>query len=274
MAPQQREEMISVGGTRVHTRIGGRGDPLVVLHGAGGNPGWLRWQAALAEHYTVYAPTHPGFGLSDSADWMESVGDLARFYLWFLDEIGLARVHLLGSSLGGWVAAELAVMNPGVLDRLVLVAAAGLKPEVGEILDIFYYPLEQVVGFQFHDPSQAPEYEALYGQPPTDEQRDLQFRNREMAARLTWKPYMFNPRLPHFLPRVTTTTLIVWGRQDRIIPLACGEQYRRLLPNAELRVVEDCGHSPQLEKPSEFAGLVRDFLGAASTAGRPGEAVR
>ena len=65
--------MISVGGIGAHTLIGGQGDPLLVLHGAGGNRGWRRWIAALAEHYTVYAPTHPGFGLSDAADWMESV---------------------------------------------------------------------------------------------------------------------------------------------------------------------------------------------------------
>jgi pimeloyl-ACP methyl ester carboxylesterase len=81
-----------------------------------------------------------------------------------------------------------------------------------------------------------------------------------MAARLTWKPYMFNPRLPHFLPRVTAPTLVLWGREDGIVPLICGEQYRRLLPNATLRVLERCGHLPLIEKPDEFAGLVLDFL--------------
>ncbi len=263
MAAEYREEMISVGGIKVHTLIGGRGDALLALHGAGGNPGWRRWLAALAEHYTVYAPTHPGFGQSDSADWMESVRDLARYYLWFLDVLGLRRVNLLGSSMGGWTAAELAVMNPQVLDRLVLVDPAGLRPEEGEILDIFYYPLEQLQGFQFHNPGQVPEYEELYGQQPTPEQRDIQMRNREMAARLTWKPYMFNPRLPHFLPRITAPTLIVWGRQDQIIPLVCGEQYQRLLPNGVLRVIDGCGHSPQLEKPAEFVDLVLGFLGSA-----------
>ena len=261
MAADYREEMISVGGIRVHTLIGGRGDPVLVLHGAGGGQGWRRWLAALAERYTVYAPSHPGYGLSDSADWMESVRDLARFYLWFLDEVGLPRVRLIGSSMGGWTAAELAVMNPHVLERLVLVDPVGLKPEQGEILDIFYYPPEQLRGFLYHDPSQVPEWDELFGQPPTPEQQDLQIRNREMAARLTWKPYMFNPRLPHFLPRVTTPTLIVWGRQDQIVPLVCGEQYERLLPNARLRVLENCGHSPPIEKPDELVELVLDFLG-------------
>lgn len=267
MAIQPREELISVGGIKAHTLIGGQGDPLLVLHGAGGSLGWRRWIDRLAENFTVYAPSHPGYDKSDSADWMESVRDLARFYLWFLDVVGLDRVHLIGSSMGGWTAAELAVMNPHVLNRLVLVDPVGLKPEKGEILDIFFHSPEEVFANAYYNVEQAPEYAELYGQPPTAEQRDIQMRNREMAARLTWKPYMFNPRLPHFLPRVTVPTLIVWGRDDAIVPLECGEQYQRLLPNATLRVIDQCGHSPQIEKPDEFLGIVTEFLGVASPAG-------
>lgn len=259
---EYREEYIAVGGVKAHTLIGGRGEPLLVLHGAGGSQGWRRWIDRLAERFTVYVPSHPGYGLSDSADWMQTVGDLARYYLWFLDVVGLSQVRLVGHSMGGWIAAELAVMNPHVLRKLVLVAAVGLKPEQGEIIDIFYYSPEQLRPSLFYDPSQAPEYEELYGQPPTPEQLDLAMRNREMAARLTWKPYMYNPRLPHFLPRVATPTLIVWGREDRLVPAVCGEQYQRLLPNATLRVLDRCGHSPNIERPDEFVDLVGSFLGA------------
>lgn len=262
MAVEPREEMISVGGIRVHTLVGGEGPPLLVLHGAGGPNGWRRWHAALAERFTLYVPSHPGFGQSDSADWMESVRDVARYYLWFLDVVGLERAGVIGSSMGGWIAAELATMNPRAVDRLVLVAPAGLKPERGEILDIFYQPLDRLRDFTYHDPSQIPEWDQLFGQPPTAEQQDLQLRNREMAARLTWKPYMFDPRLPYFLPRVTNPTLIVWGKQDRIVPPVCGEQYARLLPNASLRLIDECGHSPPIEKPDEVVAIVRDFLGA------------
>ena len=262
MATAPREEMITVGGIEVHTIIGGQGDPVLVLHGAGGQRGWRRWMAAVAEGYTVYAPSHPGFGLSGSADWMETIGDLARFYLWFMDEVGLSRAHLLGHSIGGWTAAELAVMCPGAVDRLVLVAPTGLKPAQGEILDVFYYPPEELLRLTVHDPARVPEWAELYGAPPTPAQLDIATRNREMTARLTWKPYMFNPRLPHFLPRVKRPALVVWGRQDRIVPLACGEQYRRLLPDARLAVLDECGHLPPIEKPDEFAHLVREFLAA------------
>lgn len=270
MPVEPREEWITVGGTRVHTLIGGGGAPLLVLHGAGGNRGWRRWMAQVAEHFTIYAPTHPGFGMSDSADWMESIDDLARFYVWFLAEAGLSRVHLLGHSIGGWTAAELAVMNPQVIERLVLVAPAGLKPERGEILDIFYHSPAELLGLTAHDPSTVPEWSELFGTPPTPVELDIALRNRETTARLTWKPYMWSPRLAHFLPRVTAPALIVWGRQDRIVPLVCGEQYERLLPNARLAVLEACGHLPPLEKPADFAGLVLEFLGGHPVAGAAG----
>jgi pimeloyl-ACP methyl ester carboxylesterase len=263
---QPREELVSVGGIRAHTLIGGSGAPLLVLHGAGGPNGWRRWHAALAERFTVYVPSHPGYGLSDSADWMESPRDLARYYLWYLDTLGLERASIVGHSLGGYIAAELAAMNPRAVDRLVLVAPAGLKPEQGEILDIFYYPMDQLRDMLYHDPGQAPEWNELYGQPPTPQQQDLELRAREMSARLIWKPYAHNPRLPRFLPRVTNPSLIVWGREDRIIPVICGEQYERLLPNATLRVIEGCGHSPMIERPDDFVALLREFVSPTGSA--------
>jgi pimeloyl-ACP methyl ester carboxylesterase len=260
---QHRETSITVGGIKTHCLAGGSGPPLVVLHGASGNAGWRRWIDALAERYTIWAPTHPGFGQSDSADWMESIVDLARFYLWLLDEAGLERVHLLGNSIGGWLAAELATIAPSVVDRLVLVSPAGLKPEQGEIRDIFYLPPEQMLPFTYFDREQVPERKELFGAPPTPEQRDIQLRNREQCARLVWKPYMYNPRLPHYLPRVDRPTLIVWGAQDQIIPPICGEQYQRLMPNARLELIDRCGHLPQIEQPEAFVRVVGDFLDEA-----------
>jgi pimeloyl-ACP methyl ester carboxylesterase len=259
---QVKEEIVKVGGIDVHTWIGGTGDPLLVLHGAGGNRGFTRWTRQIAERYTVWAPTHPGFGRSGDAEWMESIDDLARFYLWFIDAAGLVRPHLLGWSMGAWTAAELATMSPGAIDRLVLVAPEGLKPEQGEILDIFFHSPAQLRELNVHDAKTVPEWDELFGRAPTPAELEVAERNREMTARLTWKPYMHNPRLERFLPRVTNPALIVWGRGDRIVPLICGEQYRRLLPNATLTVLDHCGHMPPLEQPDAFARLVRDFLGA------------
>ncbi len=253
-----------MGGVDVHAWVGGRGDPLLVLHGAGANRGWTRWVERVAERYTVWAPTHPGFGKSGDAEWMEGIDDLARFHLWFIDAAGLGRPHVLGHSIGGWTAAEMAVMSPHAIAKLVLVAPEGLKPETGEILDVFYHSDAQLRELIVHDPKTVPEWDELFGRPPTPADLALAERNREMTARLTWKPYMHNPRLARFLPRVTNPTLIVWGREDRIVPVACGDQYRRLLPNAKLTVLEGCGHLPPIEQPDVFARLMLDFLGAAA----------
>jgi pimeloyl-ACP methyl ester carboxylesterase len=257
-----RETTISVGGVDIQAWVGGRGEPVLLLHGAGGNRGWTRSTALLAERFTVWAPTHPGFGRSADAECMEGIDDLARFYLWFIDAAGLGRPHVVGHSIGGWTAAEMAAMSPAALGRLVLVAPAGLKPEVGEIVDIFYHPLPALRDLMVHDPATVPEWDELFGRPPTPAEQEIVQRNREMTARLTWKPYMHNPRLAHFLPRVTNPTLLVWGREDRLVPLACGEQYRRALPGARLAVLERCGHLPPIEQPDAYAKLVLDFLGA------------
>jgi len=256
-----REERIRVGSIDVHTWIGGDGAPLLVLHGAGGNRGFTRWVERVAQRFTVWAPTHPGFGLSGDAEWMDGIDDLARFYLWFMDVAGLVRPHVLGHSIGGWTAAEMATMSPGSIDRLILVAPAGLKPETGEILDVFYYPPPQLLPMTVHDPKTVPEWDALFGAPLSPAQQEIAVRNREMTARLTWKPYMHNPRLASFLPRVTNPALILWGREDRIVPVECGEQYRRLLARATLTVLDKCGHLPPIEQPEEFARHVLDFLG-------------
>ena len=258
-----REEIVTIGGIDVQAWVSGRGDPVLVLHGAGGNRGFTRWTTMLAERYTVWAPTHPGFGRSGDAEWMEGVDDLARFYLWFIDAARLGRPHVIGQSIGGWIAAEMATMNPGALDRLVLVAPVGLKPNTGEILDVFYHSPAALRELNVYDPKAVPEWDELFGRPPTPAELEIAERNREMTARLTWKPYMHNPRLERFLSRVANPTLVVWGREDRIVPVECGEQYRRALPNASLTVLERCGHLPPIEHPDAFARLVLDFLGAA-----------
>src|SRR5437016_4133377 len=265
-----REQTISVGGIDVHAWTGGQGEPLMVLHGAGGNRGWTRWVEQVAQRFTVWAPTHPGFGRSGDAPWMESIDDLARFYLWFIDAAGLGRPHVLGHSIGGWVAAELATMSPRSIDRLVLVAPGGLKPERGEILDIFYHPPAEVRSRSVHDPTAIPEWDELFGRAPTAAELETAVRNQEMTARLTWKPYMHNPRLARFLPRVTNPALIVWGREDRVVPLDCGEQYRRLLGNATLSVLDKCGHRPPIEQPDTFARQAADPRQHLADRGQPG----
>ena len=254
------EEFVSVAGTQVQMLKGGTGDPLLLLHGAGGNPGWLQCNEALAERFEVYAPSHPGFDKSDRPDWLETMGDMACFYSWLLEELGLEKVRVIGSSMGGWLAAEMAVMCPHVFERIVFVDPVGIKPTEGEIADVFIISPEQVVEKLFFDPKQVPEYDKVYGRDLTPEEQEIQTRNREMAVRLCWKPYMFDPRLPGLLKRVKAPSLILWGRQDALVPLNCGELYHQALPGSTLKVLENCGHIPQMEKPKEFSDIVIEFL--------------
>lgn len=260
MASTWQEDMIPVAGLKVQVWHGGQGTPLLLLHGAGGHPGWLHIHEALAQHFHVYAPSHPGFGASERPDWMDRVHDLAYFYRWFLETLHLGALPVIGFSMGGWLAAEMAAMYPASIRRLVLVGAAGMKPTQGEIADIFLASPEQVLQWQFYDPKQAPEYAQLYGSEPTLEQRQQAAWNREMAALLTWKPYMYNPKLPILLAQVNIPTLIVWGRQDAIVPVECGTLYQQAIAGATLTVIEQCGHSPQIEKPQAFLEAVLPFL--------------
>ena len=254
------EEMIDVGGTHIQMLKGGSGEPLVVLHGAGGNSGWLNYVNALSDKYTVYLPSHPGYGKSERPDWLETMADLASFYTWFLEEQGLEGSRAIGFSMGGWLAAEIAASCRHAFSKLMLVDAAGIQPQQGEIADIFIISPAQVAELLFHDPKQAPEYESIYGGEPTPEQTDISEGNREMSVRLCWKPYMYDPRLPGLLARVNIPTRILWGGNDRLIPLECGHMFNQAIPGSDLVIIDNCGHVPQMEKTEEFVKAAVEFL--------------
>ena len=122
------DELVEAAGIKLHIIKGGTGQPLLLLHDELGHPGWLRYHAALAQHYTLYMPLHPGCGQSEGLDWVMNMRDLACWYLDALDELGLGQVPVISGSLGGWLAAEMATMCPQQFKRLVLVGAMGLDP--------------------------------------------------------------------------------------------------------------------------------------------------
>ena len=254
------EEIVDVGGAKVHTLKGGSGEPLLVLHGASGNTGWLRFAQALSDHYTVYYPSHPGYGQSDRPDWLESVPDMAAFYTWYMETVGLDQPRVIGFSLGGWIAAEIAATTGSPFAKMMLVGAAGIKPIQGEITDIFIISPAQVRDLLFHDPGQAPEYESVYARELSPDEQLTADLNREMTVRLTWKPYMHDPRLTGLLARVKAPTRMVWGREDRIVPVECGTLFQKAIPGSELVVIDNCGHSPQVEKPEDFIKTALEFL--------------
>ena len=254
------EEFVEVGGSKVQLLKGGSGDPLLILHGAGGSGGWLRYLQTLSDHYTVYLPSHPGFDASERPEWMETIHDMACFYNWFVEDQGLQGCRAIGFSMGGWLASEMVAAAGPVFSKLMLVGSVGIKPVEGEIADIFIITPAQVIDLLFHDPSQAPEYDQVFGQAPTPEQLNILERNREMSVRVGWKPYMHDPSLAPLLARVNIPTRIVWGKNDKLAPLECGQMFQQAIPGSELVVLDNCGHVPQIEKPEEFLQTALDFL--------------
>ena len=251
-----REERVTVADLPVRVQVAGDGPPLVYLHGANGAL-WPPGLNGLAERFAVYLPEHPGFGQSERPDWVETTQDVAIFYLDLFDALGLSQVNLVGQSLGGWIAAELASLCGHHLRRLVLVDAAGLRIPGEQRVDMFAIPPDQLVRTIYHDQAFAGRLLAI---EPSPEMIRAQVRNRNMTARLSWNPYLCNPALQPRLRRITVPTLVVWGAQDRLIPVSHAYAYAEAIPDARVALIEACGHVPATEQPAEFSRIIGEFL--------------
>jgi len=264
MAASVKEEgaaLIDAAGTKVELRRGGEGAPLLIIHGEFGVPGWLESHRRLADDFDVIVPSLPGYGQSPRGDWIMSVHDAAAWVVWLSRDLTLCTpIKLIGCSLGGWIAVEIAKMAPQLIDKLVLVGPMGIKPEQGNIFDYFLESGRTGITRAFHRPHQSSEFARFYGKDWTPEEIDLIEQHREMTCRIAWKPYMHSLTLRHFLPGIATPTLVVCGKDDAITPLECGEIYQRGIPGSRLVTIADCGHMPELEKPTEFVRLTRSFL--------------
>ena len=236
---------ISVRGCGIGLMRGGTGRPLLILHGASGAGNWLPYMADLAARHDVIVPEHPGFGASDTPDWLDTSADLASFYLDFLDQLDLSDVDLVGFSLGGWIAAELAVRNTSRLASLTLVAAAGIHVTGVEQIDPFLRTDEQRIRDFFHDPKRADDMVQRLLRP---EFEDANLKNRTTTARLVWQPRGYNPHLHKWLHRIDVPTLLVWGANDRMFPPEYAHAYQRLIPGSKVVIIPDCGHVPQIEQ--------------------------
>ena len=258
-AAEVSTERVAVGQTELYLLRGGTGRPCLVLHGIEGHEGWLRFHQALAENATVYAPSHPGYGQTPAPDWLTTIQHQAVFYNWFLQTARLESVDVVGSGVGGWIAAQMAVMCCDRLRSLTLIGAAGVRPEHDEIFDIFVARWRDVIERGFVDAANSPEYQRIYGGAPIQEYGGIREAGRTMSMRMCFKPYMYDAALPGMLPKIDVPTLVIHGRDDRIMPLECATLYQRAIPNARLQVLEDCGHFAHLDRPEEVAAIVSEF---------------
>ena len=255
------DETVAVGGANLVVQKAGSGPPLLILHEELGCPGTVSWQETMARSRTLVVPQHPGFGRSERAEWIVCVRDLACLYAMYLRKQKLAPAAVIGFSFGGWIAAEMAANDPALFSKLVLVGAHGIKPPEGEILDQFMLTADEYLRQSVVDPSATDEFLKLYGGEITPEQYEAFEEARAETARLAWKPFMFNPSLPHLLEAAAgLDTLLIWGGRDAVAPPSIGVAYKAAIPGAKLVTLSGCGHRPEIEKRDAFLSEVQEFL--------------
>ncbi len=258
-------ETVDVAGRSTVLLHGGSGPPFVYLHSTIGESfRWLPFYQSWAKEFTVYAPTHPGFGKSGGFDQIDAIEDMAFHYLELFDALGLEEEVVLGGvSLGGWIAAEFAVRWPERVKKLWLSAAPGLWVEEQPLPDLFRYMenrpenRRRMRELLFADPDGYMAKLILVDEP--DEERLLAgYQAMTVLARLVWeRPY--DPKLAARLHRVRCPVLLLWGDQDRLVPPAYAEEYKKYLPHAELQLIPRCGHLAMFEKENEFVEAVARF---------------
>jgi pimeloyl-ACP methyl ester carboxylesterase len=257
-----RSEFMEVNGCSVEVLRGGAGETLLFLHGAGGASAWAPYMERLAERFDVTVPSHPGFGRSDTPDWLDNMQDMAYFYLDFLEAADLRDMHLVGNSLGGWLAAEIAVRTTERIKTLTLVSPGGIHVQGVPKGDIFLWGPEERVRNTFYSQEMA---EARLAVEPTPEDADIALKNLFTTAKLAWNPRFYNPDLYKWLHRIDVPTMILWGDSDKIFPPEYGKAYNEMIPGSQLRIVPQCGHLPQQEKLDDFIAAVGAITNGAAS---------
>jgi pimeloyl-ACP methyl ester carboxylesterase len=256
------EEKVRVGDTELQVLKLGSGKPLLVFHGEMGYPGLLKWQTALAAKRTLHIPLHPGFGKTPQASWIMNMRDLGSFYSRYIREQKLTPVDVIGFSLGGWLAAEMATANSAQFNKMILVGAAGMRPPSGEIMDMFTVTARNYLNGNVLDYQNTPEFAGLFGGEQTPAQYEEWEEARAETARIAWAPYMFTESMPHLLQNVVgLPTLLLWGKEDAVVPLSVGELYHKQIAGSKLTTFDKCGHMPAVEKSADFIKAVESFLG-------------
>ena len=251
----------------------GRGAPLLYLHGLvdvhSVKKTWMAFHERLATGARVIAPAHPGCSQSDENKEIETIEDVVFHYLEFLDALNMPQFDIVGSCVGGWIAAEFAARHPEKIRKMVLIGAAGLFVQGALIGDVFmmaqpergssYAGLREML-FSDHDHPKALE---LF--PDGMGEIDEELRRYQMlrfSSRIGFKPpYFYNRPLRNRLHRITAPALVIWGERDRMVPLSHGETYARSMAQAQpLKVIRNAGHSVHVEQPALIAAMVSQFL--------------
>src|ERR1700727_2641618 len=232
----------------------GEGRPLLLLHGGGGPPSMGPLPSALSETFAVIAPVHPGFAGTPRPEWYTGIDDIALTYLQLLEQRDLRDVLVVGSSVGGWIASEMAVREHERISGTVLVNAVGISVEGIELADFFSLTPQELIARSFHDPAAAPDPTQL---PP--EARDMQAANAATLAEYAREPYMHDPKLRRRLALVPTPVVVIWGESDQVAPEPYGRAYAASFPHGRVEPSPEAGHLPHLEQPELVLKALRRF---------------
>lgn len=246
---------ITVGGVRVRVLEAGEGRPLVFLHGAGATAGFDSL-LPLAEKRRLIIPVHPGFGESDDDLRIDAVIDYAIHYAALFQELGLAEpIDLVGHSLGGWIASLIAAISRQPVRRLVLACPAGLRVPGITTTDLFMVPPAELLSHMVND---AETFKRLSAVPVTNEIRVARYREMTSLARIIWDKN-YESKLDRWLSYVDAPTQILWGEQDRILPVELGKHWASHIPDAKLKTFPGAGHLLFAEKPEALRSTL-EFL--------------
>ncbi|MBV8755083.1 MAG: alpha/beta hydrolase [Hyphomicrobiales bacterium] len=246
-------------GIALAVRRKGRGPSILVLHGGGGPVLGFPFADRLAERFELIEPIHPGFAGTPIPDHFDGLEDLVYLYLDLMDALDLKQTVVLGNSLGGWLAAEIAVRTTARIGKLIMVDAVGVKVggrEERDIADLFATSQAELDRLMWHDPARAPDRSKL-----SDEELKIVVGNRVALSLYGWDPYLHNPQLRHRLHRITVPTLFIWGESDRLVTPAYGKAYCAMIPGAQMSVIARAGHTPYVEQPEAFVASVMSFAG-------------
>ncbi len=254
-------DMLDVRGTAVELFTAGSGAPLLYLHGMDGIEGAAPLLRELAKSFTVYAPSHPGFGASALPKGMNRADDLGYFYIDLLDALGLDRPAVAASSFGGWVALELLTKEPARASSLVLAAPLGLRTANRReqyVADIFTMSRQDLAKrLQASEPSEASN---IFKMPEDRLRRTM--RGDEALSLYGWTPYMHNPKLAMRLHRIACPTLVLWGSADALVTPAYREAFAIALPQAGHEEIAGAGHLIHADQPAALASRIAAFAAA------------
>lgn len=234
----------------------GSGRPILVLHGGFGPTSVAPLVAQLSKNARTIVPTHPGFAGQPRPEWLSRVGDLALAYLAFIEKLNLEDVVVVGNSLGGWIAAELAFRKSPRIAKVVLINAVGIRSEDPElaITDLSKIPPEKRGGLIFHDVAR------FASTPPTPEVAAAMAEGQKAMNVYAGEPFMHDPALKDRLEKISTPALVLWGEHDGVVKLGYGKQFAASIPAARFQAIPNAGHFPQIEQTDEVVRAIKSFL--------------